>query len=194
MGKRFTVLPRVSAQTMPNISRCVYCNILIHDALALPHMKCCPNKIISSDLNLDQKKIEIALYIFKLVPEFEEIEKEKLYFHNRGIDFMSEDPINELLFKYAADMYTVIRNIKKYKRFKMTVEMVIDFPPPVLDYFCAAFYMIGQEHVTVISDFYLYTHDFFRDPDWYDSCPSFIDEFRTTSAEDGGYVNLIFLN
>ena len=157
---------------LPDIPLCPYCG---KRTIGFKHFLSCLERIGCICLTTEQKKIEIALYIFKYVDEFDQINEEKKYFNEKGIDFDSQTRENKLLFYFAVKLYIVVRNIKKNKCLQMTPQMIRDIPAVVIDYFYNHFFRIGEESVTVIWGFDFFLFNYIQDDriDWYNAWPGF---------------------
>ena len=190
MGKLFfpngTLRPGI--EWFPNLGKCVYCDILFHDSLLLHHIKTCPARYISQKLSLEQKKAEIALYVFNLVPCFTSGEQEVEYFLERGINFDGKTSQDLEILQFTDKLYWIIRSIKTKKRFLINGELLKIFPDFVTDYIYAGFYIIGEEPVNMIDELYLRYALMFRNEEWQDENKNF-HLYSPIFTEDGGYLN-----
>ena len=88
-------------------SICVYCNQLIPCGQFFLHARDCPSRTLPN-LTVNQKRVEIILYIFNLVPQIREPTTERKYFLDRDIDFEKDSS----LFGFTLEVYRRLEDLK----------------------------------------------------------------------------------
>jgi hypothetical protein len=173
----------INGQYVAEVTECSYCQQIIHNGVFLFHIRDCPQKDISKKLTISQQKDEIALYIFKLVPEFSDYVEEYCYFQKRGINLLSIGECGE----FAIKLYLAIRFVKTRHIIPINAFVDLDlFAPHIYEYFSSLYFKMRKEDVTIINGYDIIIHEMFPNMDWIDSKDS-IPYYLWNSLEDGFY-------
>ena len=145
-----------------NYTPCVFCPQLIHDAIMFQHFLHCQERKKSCDLNLNQKKAEICLYVLKFVPVIKCPLKEKSYFISKGIDFLLDQELSD----FTTELYKVIYHFKVNDWYYMSAENILSFDDYLLDFFYNNYFQLSCEPVQMISEMYASVTNLLNDSGW----------------------------